>query len=1376
MATRQNKKRKGRNNAINRERTVTTLTEGPESSFLIPTPTEEPAGSIMSSPFSIASGPGNPPNMPPPGFAMNVNPGFAPFPYNNVGYIQPMSGPTFGPQHPPMGPPPQQFFHQPPPPQQHQHQSIAPNPSLPPGQSDLEVLEKLKQQIKNGQHEFFRAVPQPLALANLYLGPQSAPAQAPVQPPSEPPQQVQDRFDTSKLRNELPSAAPAAATNGSAVSGVRGAPQPSEAREGPKKPSVPSAVSEPQPPPNVLPASSPAIMPYPANIAFLPSQNASVASAVPPRISRFDESAQRHISASGPAPAPASAVQPQSAQPPAMDGKPSAPSGVPDSSQRPPHPDSAQPSSARQPPPVVKQEPLSAVHPLSERSPVQNHVQAARQPGEISPAKSSVSDSRDEVRPRDWYRNGQDDKPRYGNGNGIGHHNGNGLGNNYERRGFYDREKERERDRDRDRDWERERDRRDPRGNYDRFRDERRDERPRPFDRRGLPLPDSRHYDSRYDNGRKYDPKGPDVRSPPEDRGPPPRSAEDRDRPLHRTPPDSSPTRAPVDDRRPMPPPAADERPPRPPVLDDRRPVPPPAADERPLRPPILEDRRGPAQPPLSSSDRQMRPSEDRRVPPSPVANADRVTARPPPPEDRRPPAVEDRRAPGPPPASSAGDRPVRPLLDDRRPPAPLPPSGDRPLRPEERRSPPGPLSATASGDRSIRPGEERRLIPPSPVPADRQVRPADERRAPPLPIPANLDRARPPPMEDRQPLLDDRRPPVDDRRPPFDDRRPPPPTADRQTRPTIDVRRAPIPPSEDRAARPATGPSAETAPVRPPPVLEERGARPPEDRPPRAAVPLEERISRVPPTLQERLGHPPVSAGRPDDRHAHPPTLEERLSRPPPTLEERLLHPPAADERTTHSGPPSGDDRLARPPPSALPPSVSDRGARPTLGPGPADDRSILLAEPARLPPPADRTGRPDDHGRPSVSDRFMRPPSPVHSERGPRPGPFIPARAASVARDSSRPPYKPSHSPVRADIRDRDFRPTGEPPRDRVPYRPEPDRFTDRRSDMMDVDPPATRFAESRPPYRRPSPPPPPPDSYPARTERGWVPNDTYAEEPRRPPVDSHSFNRDWRPDERRYDTEWDRSWERPSTAGARDCDRDTRYPEREAGPPHGWETREERERRVSGTFAAPEPPAAHARPFEQRSLGARLSDAYPADDRGYPRELDRDRDRPRYPPVDASPPVPTFSRVRPRSPSPVRRGGPPVDDMRPPVKRARDDTYGGPSGYYPPAPVAAEPPRGGPPGDYAPRMRTPPPAGGGGAYYDNRPTPAGAPYGTGAPPRDREYVDRERAPDVGGYGYERREPMARMPPPRSPPSYGRGGYGRPGDDRRYSMPPRA
>ena len=45
-----------------------------------------------------------------------------------------------------------------------------PDGSLPPGQSDLEALERLKETIINNQHEIFRATPRPAALASLYRG------------------------------------------------------------------------------------------------------------------------------------------------------------------------------------------------------------------------------------------------------------------------------------------------------------------------------------------------------------------------------------------------------------------------------------------------------------------------------------------------------------------------------------------------------------------------------------------------------------------------------------------------------------------------------------------------------------------------------------------------------------------------------------------------------------------------------------------------------------------------------------------------------------------------------------------------------------------------------------------------------------------------------------------------------------------------------------------------------------------------------------------------------------------------------------------------------------------------------------------------------
>jgi hypothetical protein len=55
--------------------------------------------------------------------------------------------------------------------QRPQQAQFFPDPSLPPGQGDLEALERLKDAIKNNQHEVFRATPRPAALASLYKGP-----------------------------------------------------------------------------------------------------------------------------------------------------------------------------------------------------------------------------------------------------------------------------------------------------------------------------------------------------------------------------------------------------------------------------------------------------------------------------------------------------------------------------------------------------------------------------------------------------------------------------------------------------------------------------------------------------------------------------------------------------------------------------------------------------------------------------------------------------------------------------------------------------------------------------------------------------------------------------------------------------------------------------------------------------------------------------------------------------------------------------------------------------------------------------------------------------------------------------------------------------
>ncbi|KAJ3506320.1 hypothetical protein NLJ89_g6933 [Agrocybe chaxingu] len=176
MSTRQNKKqRKGRNNANNRERTVTTLTEDPNTPYLVPTPSEEPAGTHMPAPFPGTNG----------GKLHNVTMG-------PQAYQMPSGfGCGYGPYPPPMNmhqqaQQNQSFFslQQPPAHQQPEqsNQFQIPNqqtkPQLPPGKNDLEILQNLKKLIIDNQHPFFRAVPQPATLASLYKGPLTSQSQS----------------------------------------------------------------------------------------------------------------------------------------------------------------------------------------------------------------------------------------------------------------------------------------------------------------------------------------------------------------------------------------------------------------------------------------------------------------------------------------------------------------------------------------------------------------------------------------------------------------------------------------------------------------------------------------------------------------------------------------------------------------------------------------------------------------------------------------------------------------------------------------------------------------------------------------------------------------------------------------------------------------------------------------------------------------------------------------------------------------------------------------------------------------------------------------------------------------------------------------------
>ena len=174
MSARQNKKqRKGRGNVHQRERTVTTLTEDPNTHYLVPTPSEEPAGASLS--FNNSK-------------MQNVQMG------SSFGSYQYGSYPPFNIMHPNsqqqqqsfLGPSQQQQTHpqQPQPQSQPQQQSQPMKPTLPPGKNDLDILQNLKQIIKDGQHPFFRAVPQPAALASIYMG--TIPSQYQTQERSQP--------------------------------------------------------------------------------------------------------------------------------------------------------------------------------------------------------------------------------------------------------------------------------------------------------------------------------------------------------------------------------------------------------------------------------------------------------------------------------------------------------------------------------------------------------------------------------------------------------------------------------------------------------------------------------------------------------------------------------------------------------------------------------------------------------------------------------------------------------------------------------------------------------------------------------------------------------------------------------------------------------------------------------------------------------------------------------------------------------------------------------------------------------------------------------------------------------------------------------------
>lgn len=600
------------------------------------------------------------------------------------------------------------------------------------------------------------------------------------------------------------------------------------------------------------------------------------------------------------------------------------------------------------------------------------------------------------------------------------------------------------------------------------------------------------------------------------------------------------------------------------------------------------------------------------------------------------------------------------------------------------------------------------------------------------------------------------------------------PPLDPRQPRPAVvDERRAAT--TDDHSARPSVARPTEAAGSARP-AAEDRGTRPPpasisvEDRNARK-VTLEDRIGRPAPSLQDRLSQPPSARPESTRLTAHP-SLEERLSHvavTPPAHSGRPV--PQTDDRSTRPGGANGDrDRLARP--------------------GPPDDRNVrsdITEAPRPSIPQDERSARLEERpGRPA--DRFSRPVTPVQ-DRAPPPPPSrssgYPPRSSPVVRDDSRAAKAPPSPPHRSDVRDyrgsiaeRD-RPD---PRSNN-YRPDAERGynDDRRTDLMDIDPPS-RYADSRAPFPRPFSPPSSADRARDRERTLYPPGSPARTIPSAsdlPPYDIESDRR-FTPRELQIYAERRRPWDEETYIRRTYPNADRDRFERDAPPVasarnNGWETRDERDRR-------PYAPGSPARPFDsgQRPLSSRLTEPYsgppgtaPPDHR-YPRDVDRSR----YPPSAGGSPPP-FSRVRHRSPSPVgRRPGPPgssLDDIRPPMKRQRDDvTYPPSSGYYSPLGRDRRAST-----DYPPRPLSPPP-GSGGSYYDRPPPLSGGTAGSGGSgPLDRDYIGgRDRGDYAAGpSSYDR--PRSPVPSSRIPPQgYGRGaGYPRgsdPRDDRRYNMPP--
>ncbi|KAK7040793.1 hypothetical protein VNI00_009699 [Paramarasmius palmivorus] len=563
---------------------------------------------------------------------------------------------------------------------------------------------------------------------------------------------------------------------------------------------------------------------------------------------------------------------------------------------------------------------------------------------------------------------------------------------------------------------------------------------------------------------------------------------------------------------------------------------------------------------------------------------------------------------------------------------------------------------------------------------------------------------------------------------------------------------------------------------------VEDRNGRPiptsPAQSEEKTRVPtLEERISSRVPTLQERLNQPPArgSTVPPSEpaanasNNASPATAT--TGRQQPTLEQRISQAPTSTG-INGSDPPKT--------PASLDPDVRDPRERSASGSSAISPRTATPSGPLA----------PDERGRPLARESFPPsgaglPPPPTRTEPRGR----YPSRSASVARDiaharsSSVAPSVRDSSPApsvgggsgRQDSYRREAsreRTTSAnvPPPGANSYRPDDRAYVDRdrERDRMDMN---VRYPDRHTRY-------PPHDRDRARVPSGsgrtspphHYPPPSYEDRDRRaapaatrdyPPYD-YDRRRDWN------GAEDDPYWKSRSTYPPPAPPERERY-EREPGPPlpssstsraPGWETREEHDSRRTAQLNI-YPPARSADPTRERdSLPARPPTngsklEYPPppppphDDRDRYERL-RHTVNPHNHPQSAVALASFSSRVRQRSPSPVRRAPNAVVDDRPPLKRPRED--------YPPPP--------------------PPPVAPASTVVYTRPRePAAYPSG---PARYSTDYDSHRAPPAPVSEYRRPEYPASYDRPRSP---GRGamagGYSNnyrpdPRDDRRY-MPPR-